>query len=72
MEEVTGHKKHCAQDNDTSVPFKAGTLELCTVLSASLPLFKTLYKILCWNQLACRNFLDLINGLKYLPFQRLI
>ena len=30
------YKKHCTQDNDTSVPFKAGTLGPHTVLLASL------------------------------------
>ena len=38
------YKKHCTQDNDTSVPFKVGTLGPHTVLPASLPLFKTLWK----------------------------
>ena len=48
-EEDTRYKKHCTQDNDASVPFKVGTLGPHTVLPASLPLFKTLYKTLCWK-----------------------
>ena len=66
------YKEHCTQDNDASVPFKVGTLGPHTGLPASLPLFKTLCKILCWNrhQLPCRIFLTLIDSLKSLPFQR--
>ena len=65
------YKKHCTQDNDTSVPFKVGTLGPHTVLPASLLLFKTFCKILCWNrhQLPCPFFLNFICGLKFL-FQR--
>ena len=48
-EEDTRFKKHCTWDNDTSVPFKDGTLGPHTLLPGSLPLFKTLCKILCWN-----------------------
>ena len=46
-------------------------LGLHTVLPASLPLFKTLGKNLCWNcnQLPHRIFLNLIDSLKSLPFQ---
>ena len=42
-----------------------------TVLPASLPLFKTLCKILCWNphRLLHHIFLNLIDGLKSYPFQ---
>ena len=39
VEEDTRYKKHCTQDNDTSVPFKAGTLGPHTVLiSISYPI----------------------------------
>ena len=72
IEEDTRYKKHCTQDNDTSVPFKVGALGPHTVLPAFLPPFKTFYKTLCynWHQLPRRIFLNLINGLKSLPFQR--
>ena len=72
IEEDARFKKHCAWDNDASVPFKAGTLGPHTVLPVSLLLFKTLCKILWWNhhQLSLRIFLNCINGLKSLPFQR--
>ena len=57
---------------DTSVSFKVGTSGHHTALPVSLPLFKTPCKIFCWNchQLPCRIFLNLIYGLKSLPFQR--
>ena len=42
IEEDIRHRKHCTQDNDTSVPFEAGPLGPHTVLLAFLPLFKTL------------------------------
>ena len=72
IEEDTRYKKHCMQDNDASVPFKVGTLGPHTVLPASLPLFKTLCKILFWDhhQLLHCIFLNLIDSLKSLPFQR--
>ena len=37
IEGDTGYKKHCTQDNDTSVPFKVGTLGPHAVL----PIFIT-------------------------------
>ena len=42
----------------TPKPFQVGTLGPHTVLPVSLPLLKTLYKILCWNrhQLPCCIF----------------
>ena len=36
IEEDTRYKKHCTQDNDTSVPFKVGTLGLHTVLPIAI------------------------------------
>ena len=70
--EDTRYKKHCTEDHDASVPFKVGTLGPHTVPPASLPWFKTLCKIFCWNrhQPPCPIFLNLTDGLKYLPFQR--
>ena len=56
IEEDTRYKKHCTQDNDTSVPFKVGTLGPHS--------FPSHY------QLPCCIFLNLIDGLKSLPFQR--
>ena len=72
IEEDTRNKKYCAWDNDASVPFKVGALGPHTVLPASLPLFKILCKILCWNlrQLPHHVFLNLIDSLKSLPFQK--
>ena len=72
IKEDTKHKKHCTWDNDASVPLTVGTLGPHTVLPVSFPLFKTLCKILCWNrhQLPYRIFLNLIDGLKSLPFQK--
>ena len=65
------YKQHCIQDNDISVPFKVGTLGPHTVLPASLPLFKTLCKIFCWNcpQLPHHTFLNLIDGPNLFPFK---
>ena len=70
--EDTSYKKHCTQDNDAPVPFKGGTLAPHTVLPEPIPLVKTLHKVLCWNhsQQPCPIFLNLIDGLKSLPFQR--
>ena len=36
IEEDTRDKKHCTQDNDTSVPFKVGTLGPHTVLPIAI------------------------------------
>ena len=54
IEEDTKYKKHCTQDNGALVPFKVGT-------SHSSP---------NCHQLPCYIFLNLINHLKSLPFQR--
>ena len=35
-EEDTRYKKHCTEDNDTSVPFKVGTLGPHTVLPIAI------------------------------------
>ena len=42
-------RKHHAQDNAASVPFKEATVGPHTALPACLPLFKTLYKLFCWK-----------------------
>ena len=72
IEKDKRYKKHHAWDNVASVPFKVGILGPHTVLSVSLPLFKTLCKAFCWNhcQVPHRIFLNLTDGLKSLPFQR--
>ena len=45
------YKKHCPQDNDTSVPFKAGTLGPHTVLpiAISCPLIFSWTSTMVWN-----------------------
>ena len=55
-----------------SSQFIVGTLGPYTVLPVSLPLFKTLCTIFCQNghQLSCHIFLNLIDDLKSLLFQR--
>ena len=53
IEEVIRYKNHCTRNNDALVPFKVGTLEPHTGLPVSLPLFKTLYKIICWITISC-------------------
>lgn len=57
---------------NNAIVFKVDTLGPYTVLPSSLPPLKTLRKILCWNlhQLPLRIFLNLIYGLKFLPFPR--
>ena len=57
IEEDTRYKKHRTQDNDASVRFKVGTLGT----SHSFPNH---------HQLPCCIFLNLIDSLKSLPFQR--
>ena len=55
IEEDTRYKKHCTQDNDTSVPFKVGTsgpTQFSHLSSAAPPYFPEFH------------------GLKSLPFQR--
>ena len=54
-EEDTRYKKHCTKDKDASVPFKVGTLGP--------------YSSPDHNQLPSHIFLNLIDGLKSLPFQ---
>ena len=56
IEEVTRSKKHCTQDNGTLVPFKVVTLvpHIVFPFAISCPII----------------FLNLIHGLKSLPFQR--
>ena len=67
------YTKHCTQDSDALVPFIVGTLGPHTILPASLPLFKTL-QTLCWNRHRRAHciFLNCINSLTSLPFQRVI
>ena len=51
MEEDTRYKKHCAQDNDTSVPFRGGTLGPHTVLpiTISCPIIFSWISWMVWN-----------------------
>ena len=50
IEEDTRHKKHCAQDNDASVPFKIGTLEPHTVpVAISCPVVFSWISLTIWN-----------------------
>ena len=55
IEEDTRYKKYCIQDNDASVPFKVGTLGPHTASPHH-------------HQVPCCIFLNLIDGLKSLPF----
>ena len=57
IEEDTRYKKLCAQDHDTSVPFNVGSLGPHTVLPITI-------------NCPVVFFLNLIDGLKSLPFQR--
>ena len=54
IEEDTRYKKHCTQDNDASFPFKVSTLGPHTVLPIAI---------------SC-PVLNIIDGLKSLPFKR--
>ena len=51
VEEDTRHKKHCTQDNDTSVPFKVGTVGPHTVLpiTISCPVVFSWISWMLWN-----------------------
>ena len=65
------YKKHYTEDSDTSVPFKVGNLVPHTLLPAPLPQFKILQNPLLESPSAAPHiFLNIINVLKSLPFQR--
>ena len=51
IEENTKYKKHCTQDNDASVSFNVGTLELYTVLpiAISCPIIFSWMSLTVWN-----------------------
>ena len=51
IEEDTRYKKHCAQDNDASVPFKAGTLASHTVFLIAIccPVIFSWISFMVWN-----------------------
>ena len=51
IEEDTRYTKHCAQDNDVSVPFKVGTLGPHTILpiTISYPVIFSYISLTIWN-----------------------